>query len=172
MFNQSNNNNNFAKLFSQSNNNKILTNVKKININNIESTSSSNSFDSFFIDNNCKKKNLNLQKTKKYNEAENYKLNNLLNNDISFDSFKDLTNHKNESLNCEKVNNVIKELNSQLVKMNYCNIIQSNSIRRLDLTLSFLSSQIKTLKFLNKKRKSKLQTTLKTLNHLVSKDSN
>ena len=44
--------------------------------------------------------------------------------------------------------------------MNYCNLIQTNSIQRLDLSLSFLSSQIETLKLLNKKRKIKLQNIL------------
>jgi hypothetical protein len=40
--------------------------------------------------------------------------------------------------------------------MNYCNSIQTNSIQRLNLSLSFLSFEIKKLKLLNKKRKLKL----------------
>lgn len=59
-----------------------------------------------------------------------------------------------------RAQNVLKELNSQLTKMNYCNIIQTNSIQRLDLSLSFLSRQINTLQLLNKKRKSKIQKNL------------
>ena len=45
-----------------------------------------------------------------------------------------------------KSKEAIKELNSELTKMNYCNIIQTNSIQRLNLSLSFLSSEIKKLK--------------------------
>lgn len=163
MFNQSHINNNFTMLFSQSSNN-ILPNVKQLNTNNLTSTSSSNSLDSIFIENNSKKKDLNLNKNKKNKKTENYKLNSFINDDISFssfDSFKELINKKNENLNLEKVNNVLKELNSQLIKMNYYNIIQSNSIKRLDISLSFLSSQIQTLKFLNRKRKAKLKNCLK-----------
>ena len=47
--------------------------------------------------------------------------------------------------------------------MNYCNVLQNNSIQRLDLSLSFLSSQINTLKFLNKKRKKKLEKTIEKI---------
>ena len=84
--------------------------------------------------------------------------------DESFSS-KSLDYQKNKDYlidkeNYEKTKKVIKDINSQLVKMNYCNLIQTNSIQRLDLSLSFLSSQIETLKLLNKKRKIKLQNIL------------
>ena len=68
--------------------------------------------------------------------------------------------NKEDKIKLHNIQIILKELNSQLTKMNYCNIIQSNSIQRLDLSLSFLSSQIKTLRFLNKKRKAKIQKNL------------
>ena len=163
MFNQSNNNNNVRNLISQSNNN-YFPNIKKSNTHSLKSTSSSNSFDSFFIEH--KKIDLNLQKNKTYNKNENNELNTFINNDMSFHSFysfKNSINKKNENLNYEKANNVLNELNTQIINMNYCNIIQSNSIRRLDLSLSFLSSQINTLKFLNKKRKINLQKSIEKM---------
>ena len=88
--------------------------------------------------------------------------------DDSFSSYNslDYQNNKNYSIdneNFEKAKNAIKDLNSQLVKMNYCNLIQTNSIQRLDLSLSFLSSQIESLKLLNKKRKIKLQNFLEKI---------
>ena len=88
---------------------------------------------------------------------------NLSKNDSFFFSTKN-ANKKNENkedkIKLHNIQIILKELNSQLTKMNYCNIIQSNSIQRLDLSLSFLSSQIKTLRFLNKKRKAKIQKNL------------
>jgi hypothetical protein len=36
-----------------------------------------------------------------------------------------------------KYKEVITELNSELTKMNYCNIIQNNTIQRLNLSISF-----------------------------------
>ena len=68
--------------------------------------------------------------------------------------------NKEDKIKLHNIQIILKELNSQLTKMNYCNIIQSNSIQRLDLSLSFLSSQIKTLRFLNKKRKARIQKNL------------
>ena len=45
-----------------------------------------------------------------------------------------------------KYKEAIKELNFELTKMNYCNIIQTNSIQRLNLSLSFyLTCQISNL---------------------------
>ena len=88
---------------------------------------------------------------------------NLSKNDSFFFSTKN-ANKKNENkedkIKLHNIQIILKELNSQLTKMNYCNIIQSNSIQRLDLSLSFLSSQIKTLRFLNKKRKARIQKNL------------
>ena len=88
---------------------------------------------------------------------------NLSKNDSFFFSTKN-ANKKNENkedkIKLHNIQIILKELNSQLTKMNYCNIIQTNSIQRLDLSLSFLSSQIKTLRFLNKKRKAKIQKNL------------
>ena len=68
--------------------------------------------------------------------------------------------NKEDKIKLHNIQIILKELNSQLTKMNYCNIIQTNSIQRLDLSLSFLSSQIKTLRFLNKKRKARIQKNL------------
>jgi hypothetical protein len=78
---------------------------------------------------------------------------------------KESNNNEEDSSKRNFINakNVLKELNSQLTKMNYCNIIQTNSIQRLDLSLSFLSSQISTLNFLNKKRKDTIQKNLDKL---------
>ena len=75
---------------------------------------------------------------------------------------KENNNNEEDSSKRKFINakNVLKELNSQLTKMNYCNIIQTNSIQRLDLSLSFLSSQIDNLNFLNKKRKDTIQKNL------------
>ena len=75
---------------------------------------------------------------------------------------KENNNNEEDSAKRKFINakNVLNELNSQLTKMNYCNIIQTNSIQRLDLSLSFLSSQISTLNFLNKKRKDSIQKNL------------
>ena len=75
---------------------------------------------------------------------------------------KEDNNNEEDSAKRKFINakNVLNELNSQLTKMNYCNIIQTNSIQRLDLSLSFLSSQISTLNFLNKKRKGSIQKNL------------
>jgi hypothetical protein len=88
---------------------------------------------------------------------------NLSKND-SFSFSSKNANKKNENkedkIKSHNLQIILKELNSQLTKMNYCNIIQTNSIQRLDLSLSFLSSQIKTLRFLNKKRKAKIQKNL------------
>ena len=88
---------------------------------------------------------------------------NLSKNDSFFFSTKN-ANKKNENkedkIKLHNIQIILKELNSQLTKMNYCNIIQTNSIQRLDLSLSFLSSQIKTLRFLNKKRKARIQKNL------------
>ena len=84
------------------------------------------------------------------------------NDSFSFSSknAKKKIENKEDKIKLNNIQIILKELNSQLTKMNYCNIIQSNSIQRLDLSLSFLSSQIKTLRFLNKKRKAKIQKNL------------
>ena len=85
---------------------------------------------------------------------------NLSKNDSFFFSTKNANKKNEDKIKLHNIQIILKELNSQLTKMNYCNIIQSNSIQRLDLSLSFLSSQIKTLRFLNKKRKAKIQKNL------------
>ncbi len=79
------------------------------------------------------------------------------NNKVKEDNNNEEDSSKRKFINAK---NVLKELNSQLTKMNYCNIIQTNSIQRLDLSLSFLSSQIDNLNFLNKKRKDTIQKNL------------
>ena len=124
------------------------------------STSSSNSIHSSYkespknsdlftfnknFDNNCKK-SLNISIDESFSSKS-----------LDYQKNKDYLIDKE---NYEKTKKVIKDINSQLVKMNYCNLIQTNSIQRLDLSLSFLSSQIETLKLLNKKRKIKLQNII------------
>lgn len=112
---------------------------------------------------NCNKKILNTS----INEGPNF----------SFKSSNNLINKNNSKLQeekkiyIEKSKEAIKEINSQLTKMNYCNIIQSNSMQRLNLSLSFLSSEIKKLKLLNKKRKLKLQIYLENLKNNKNKSN-
>ena len=69
----------------------------------------------------------------------------------------------NLDVNFEKAKITLNELNQQITKMNYCNVLQNNSIQRLDLSLSFLSSQINKLKLLNKKRKKELEKTIENI---------
>ena len=110
--------------------------------------------------NNIKKKNYDFDKNQiKYNE-----------NNSMFHSMPQMSLNENKifkayskNSNYEKAKYFLKELNNQITKMNYCNVIQNNSIQRLDLSLSFLSSQINTLKFINKKRKMKLQKTIEKI---------
>ncbi len=117
---------------------------------------------------NSNSKHLDNIKKKKYDFDKNqikYIQNNPMFHSMPQMSFDENKNYKayTKNSNYEKAKYFLKELNNQITKMNYCNVIQNNSIQRLDLSLSFLSSQINTLKFLNKKRKMKLQKTIEKI---------
>jgi hypothetical protein len=140
--------------------NNIIPKLKNELCQSQHSISTSNSIYSNYIEN---PNNLNLFSYNKNLDSDCKKLLNIPIDD-SFSSFKTIDYQKNKNYfidnDFEKKQKVFKDLNSELVKMNYCNLIQTNSIQRLDLSLSFLSSQIETLKLLNKKRKIKLQNIL------------
>ena len=159
----------------------IPSNIKKIKI--YSNEQSQNSF---------KKDNLKLssrnQSTSNKNEKENIltfknKEENIYLTESSINLFPNV-NNINEENNIfgildnfkltptfEKVKRTLNELKHQIIKMNYCNVLQNNSIQRLDLSLSFLSSQINTLKFLNKKRKKKLEKTIEKIKQNKKKTS-
>ena len=63
--------------------------------------------------------------------------------------------------NFNKSKKFINRLNEQINKIHYFNLIQKNSIDRLNLYLIFLNTQIDTLKYLNKKRKIHIEKTIK-----------
>ena len=136
------------KVCSNQNKNSLIN--SDIKSSNLSSKSSDN------IRNNC----FDYEKNKK-----NLNHNNLISNSFPGITFykKKICKDYSNNLNYEKAKNTLKELNNQITKMNYCNVIQNNSIQRLDLSLSFLSSQIDTLKYLNKKRKMKLQKTIEKI---------
>jgi hypothetical protein len=83
-----------------------------------------------------------------------------------------ISDNFNLDSNFEKTKIALNELNHQIIKMNYCNVLQNNSIQRLDLSLSFLSSQINKLKLLNKKRKKELEKTIELLKKNENKTKN
>jgi len=143
----------------------IFPYLKKLKCKSQKSTSSSNSC-SMENSNNLE---LNFMKLKNFHNFEKNKLNFFLNEDksiYSYNPFKNIKNKNENNLNYEKAENALKEINSQLNDMNYCNNIQTNFLQRLDLSLSFLSSEIENLKLLNKKRKIKLQQKLDQFKNL------
>ena len=115
---------------------------------------------------------MNLNKTKRnslnFDENENISFQN-----NSFNSFQNLNFLKNNKIsnnsllsldhNFNKSKKFIYRLNEQINKIHYFNLIQKNSIDRLNLYLIFLNTQIDTLKYLNKKRKIHIEKKIKKI---------
>ena len=103
-----------------------------------------------------------------FDENENISLQN-----NSFNSFQNLNFLKNNKIsnnsllsldhNFNKSKKFIYRLNEQINKIHYFNLIQKNSIDRLNLYLIFLNTQIDTLKYLNKKRKIHIEKKIKKI---------
>ena len=139
-------------------------NLKKLNNQINSSPSYSNiSFSSIKSSMNTTKRN-----SLNFDENENISFQN-----NSFNSFQNLNFLKNNKIsnnsllsldhNFNKSKKFIYRLNEQINKIHYFNLIQKNSIDRLNLYLIFLNTQIDTLKYLNKKRKIHIEKKIKKI---------